>query len=762
VNAEVPSRGSAEALASELVGEMMRRWRQGERPLAEEFLHRHPELRDHPEAAADLVYEELCLRQEFGPEVADEEILRRFPEWRPQLEVLFDCQRVLGPRRAAPRFPAAGEAFDDFLLLAELGGGSHGHVFLASQTSLGDRPVVVKLTTCDAGEHLALARLQHTNVVPLYSVRDHPELGIRALCMPYFGGATLDRLLEALRSVPPGRRTGHDLLDALDRSQAAAPLAAAERGPARQALAGGDYAPAVCRLGACLAEALQYAHERDVVHLDLKPANVLVAADGQPMLLDFHLARGPIFPDDEAPPWLGGTDGYMSPEQQSALRAVAQGRKVPLPVDGRSDVYSLGVVLYEALAGCRPAPDGAVLPLHRCNPRVGVGLSDVIRKCLAADARDRYPRAGDLAADLRRHLADLPLAGVRNRSPAERWRKWRRRRPHGVALAGMALAVLAAAVAVAAAGAGHFLQRIEQARASLDDGRAQAERGEWEGAVRTLRRGRSAARDVPFQGNLADDLGRRLALAERARSAADRSAAARELHRLADRVRLLCGTDDLPHDRLAGLEASCLALWANRDRLAALLAPAGEAATATTVREDLRDVAMFLADLRVRLAPPGGEAEARRAALAVLEEAEASFGPSRALDEERRLHGAPGRAGRAWQPRPGGAWEECALARSLLRSGQPAEAAARAERAARLQPGGLWPNYYRGLCAFRSGRFRVAARAYAACVGAALDSAAPTGGGAPASGHQHGPRRPPTLRTECGEKTAPAPAPQPR
>src|SRR5262249_6955160 len=127
----------------------------------------------------------------------------------------------------------------------------------------------------------------------------------------------------------------------------------------RQGLAGASYVQAVCRIGACLADALHYAHERGLVHLDLKPSNVLLAADGQPMVLDFHLARELVRPDGEVPLWLGGTADYMSPEQRAALGAVQQGRKVPLTVDGRSDVYSLGVMLYEALGGSLPLPDGA-------------------------------------------------------------------------------------------------------------------------------------------------------------------------------------------------------------------------------------------------------------------------------------------------------------------------------------------------------------------------------------------------------------------
>ncbi len=360
------TREAAEMLAAKLAGEMVQRWRQGERLLPEDFLARHPELWKHPEAAADLIYEELSLRQEYGPEVPVEQVLRRFPQWRPQLEVLFACQRILAPRRAAPRFPEAGESLGDFLLLAELGWGAQSRVFLASQHSLGDRPVVLKLSPCEAREHLSLARLQHTHIVPLYSFQDHPGRGLRALCMPYFGGATLAQLLEAMRSRPPARRTGQDLLDALDRVQAALSIIAPARGPARRALAGASYVQAVCWIVAYLADALQYAHERGLVHLDLKPSNVLVATDGQPMLLDFHLARGPIHPDGGEPQWLGGTAGYMSPEQQAALLAIQLGRKVALPVDGRSDIYSLGVVLYEALGGSLPVPGEKPRPLHRC------------------------------------------------------------------------------------------------------------------------------------------------------------------------------------------------------------------------------------------------------------------------------------------------------------------------------------------------------------------------------------------------------------
>src|SRR5262249_30838198 len=146
--------------------------------------------------------------------------------------------------------------------------------------------------------------------------------------------------------VPLARRAGRHLLDVLDAARAADPVAAPAEGPARHFLARVSYVQAVCWIGACLADALHYAHERRLVHLDLKPSSVLLAADGQPLLLDFHRAREPVRAGTPAPEWLGGTTGYMSPEQQAAKEAVREGGTTPTVVDGRSDIYSLGLLLY--------------------------------------------------------------------------------------------------------------------------------------------------------------------------------------------------------------------------------------------------------------------------------------------------------------------------------------------------------------------------------------------------------------------------------
>jgi eukaryotic-like serine/threonine-protein kinase len=716
-----PSADSVEELATQLAEEMLRRWRAGERPLPEEMLDRHPLLWDHPEAAADLIYEELCLRQEFGLEIPLEQVLARFPQWQQQLAMLFDCQRVLGPRQAAPDFPTAGESLGDFLLLAELGRGAHGRVFVASQLSLGDRPVVLKVTPLEASEHLTLARLQHTHIVPLYSVQDDPERRLRALCMPYFGGATLAQVLDALRPQPPAQRTGQNLLDALDRAQAACPLAAPARGPARQGLGWATYTEAVCWIGACLAEALHYAHERGLVHLDVKPSNILLAADAQPMLLDFHLAREPIRPDEAGPPWLGGTAGYLSPEQEAALLAAQRGHNVAQPVDGRSDLYSLGLVLYEALTGDLPAADEKPLPVSRANPAVSVGLADVIGKCLATDAAERYPHMAALALDLRRHLEQLPLAGVRNRSLSERWRKWRRRQPHGPALAAMMLAVFAAAGALALGAASHFSQRLDSARAALHDAQSQLAQGQWAGAIRTLEAGLAAIRDVPGQRHLSADLNHLLQQAEQVRADAGRADAARALHQLADRARLLYGAEPCPPSWLRGVEASCHDFWDKRAPIVKHLRPNAEHSLELGARDDLLDLAILWADLQVRLTLPGEREAAQRRARVILAEAEALFGPSLVLDEENKRHGAPARS--AAPPRPGTAWEHYALGRALLCAGALGQAAAETAHAAHPEPPGLWPNFYQGQCAYRQGRFADAVTAYSVCIGAAPDAA---------------------------------------
>jgi tetratricopeptide (TPR) repeat protein len=138
------------------------------------------------------------------------------------------------------------------------------------------------------------------------------------------------------------------------------------------------------------------------------------------------------------------------------------------------------------------------------------------------------------------------------------------------------------------------------------------------------------------------------------------------------------------------------------------------------VRDDLLDVALFWANLQLRLAAPGAQETARQQAQQVLTETEALFGPSPVLEEERKILGG---ASAESPTLPRTAWEHCALSRSLLRSGELERAACEAEQAVRLEPGGLWPNFYQGLCAYRQGRFADAVTAYSVCIGTTPEAA---------------------------------------
>jgi serine/threonine protein kinase len=424
--AVVPA-GPDSAMATRLVEQLTAAWESGREMLAEEVLADHPGAAEDRDLLIPLIYEEICLRQKAGQESASVRVLKRFPQWRTELELLVDCHHLLEADRP-PLFPEVGERLGDFQLLAELGRGARGRVFLASQAALADRHVVCKVTPREGDEHLSLARLQHAHIVPLYFVQDFPQRHLQGLCMPYVGGLPLAAVLANLSPLPPAARDGRQFLNQIEQVQPPIPVPLPARGPVHRFLTRASSDQVVCWLGCCLADALHYAHERELVHLDVKPNNILLAADGQPMLLDFHLARAPLMPGEPAPGWLGGTPGYMAPEHEQALLAVSEGRPVPARVDGRADVYSLGLVLYEALGGPMPLPPhGSPRRLLRHNPRVSRGLADILAKCLKPDPARRYDSAAALAADLRLHLANQPLQGVPNRSWIERWRKWRRR-----------------------------------------------------------------------------------------------------------------------------------------------------------------------------------------------------------------------------------------------------------------------------------------------------------------------------------------------
>jgi serine/threonine protein kinase/tetratricopeptide (TPR) repeat protein len=389
---------------------------------------------------------------------------------------------------AAAEMPEIGQNFLGFQLVQELGHGAFGRVFLARQMGLAGRPVALKVSADLCGESQRLAQLQHTNIMPIYS--EHRAGSLHAVCMPYYGGTTLADLYKTLRAAPSLPTSGKHFVSTLCNRQStlrhgepsvasAKSLGAVAKdsglrprpdlpagGGAAAALAKFErmsYPDAVLWIAARVADGLAHAHERGIIHRDLKPANVLLGDDGQPLLLDFNLAEDVKLRGSAAAAQVGGTLPYMAPEQLAAYR---DGTGV---VDARGDVYALGLMLYHLLTGRHafPVRKGAarlVLPqmladragppplLRTYNRAVTPTVEAIVRRCLEPDPAKRYQSARDLAEDIERHRADLPLKHTPEPSTAERLAKWARRHPRLTSPA--ALGCLAAAVVLAAVSAG--------------------------------------------------------------------------------------------------------------------------------------------------------------------------------------------------------------------------------------------------------------------------------------------------------------------
>lgn len=700
------------ALAERLADELAKRWNVGERPRTEEYLQRYPQLAARPEAAMELIYEEICQARLKDETVSLAVLACRFPQWRQQMETLLACHELLDDTADETCFPRPGETFGDFELLDELGQGAHGRVYLARQPALADRPVVLKLASLSGQEHLSLARLQHTHIMPLYWSQDNANLGLRALCMPYFGGTSLSRLLALLGETHPARRTGRDVVEALTLAGQGQPLAPPVQGPACRLLESAAYVDAICFLAACLADALEYAHQRNVIHHDIKPSNVLVAADGQPLLLDFHLAQPALEVGATEVDWLGGTPGYMAPEHSAALEAMKQRQPIPRRVDGQADVFGLGLLLCEALAGDRPPARQVARWLRGKNHEVSPALADLAAKCVAVEPSDRYSNAGSLAADLRRHLAHQPLKQVRNRSLPERWRKWRRRRPYAL----MAIFLTAAFAISCTIMAGALRQRWRQAEQALDEARLELEAGRFELATLTIDRGLSLAAALPWQGQLWQDL-------QAAKHAAQHGHRVQQLHALVAHLRALYGPQGLPVPDVERLESDAERLWNERH---SLLGASDENAPRRRgeIADDVTDLALFWATIVERRGEGQSAAALAQKRIDVLREAERLVGARLILCRElerlativgdKRLAESSAQKAAALAPVSG--WEEYALGRSDLTAGDLVSADQRFRQAVALNPKALWPNFYHAQAAYQLKQYEEAAAAFSVCI----------------------------------------------
>ncbi len=296
----------------------------------------------------------------------------------------------------------------------------------------------------------------------------------------------------------------------------------------------------------------------------------------------------------------------------------------------------------------------------------------MIRRCLARDPRDRYPDAASVAIDLRRHLADLPLRGVPNRSPRERWRKWRRRRPRAPLVAGLVIVLATTGISGLAAG----VERFREAEAALSEGQELLRRSAYDEAARTLERGRARAAGLPLSQSLMQSLDGELRQAQAGQGA-------QHLHVFSERVRFLMGSDSpLPAREADDLARRCREAW-NEAR--GLLGKCDN----EQVRTDLVDLTIFLAGLLDR-----------EQAVQVLAETETLLGPDPALAWQRQRL-LPVAAAPCAERTPTTFHEHAEMGRSFLHSGDLDRAAVEFARALDMNPQDFWANFHAGVCAYR-------------------------------------------------------------
>ena len=310
-------------------------------------------------------------------------------------------ERALAARIEAPARPTKLGRFD---VLGEIGAGSYGTVFKARDAELGRTVAIKMLRTSLLGspeeverfmrEARSFAQLKHPGVVTLHEI-GHDE-GRYYFVEEYVDGVTLAARLG--RGPVPAREAAGILAD-------------------------------VC-------EALEYAHRQGVIHRDIKPSNILLDSAGHPHLTDFGLAK--VEGDEKPMTHSGdvlGTPAYMSPEQA---------RGEALHVDRRTDVYSVGVVLYELLTQERPFQGNRRMlmlqvledeprPPRQLSEKIPRDLETICLKAMAKSPAHRYTTALEMAEDLRRWLAGEPIK-ARPQTAWERLSGWTRRRPAAAAL----------------------------------------------------------------------------------------------------------------------------------------------------------------------------------------------------------------------------------------------------------------------------------------------------------------------------------------
>lgn len=318
----------------------------------------------------------------------------------------------------------------DFELLMELGHGSVGRVFLARQRSM-QRLVAVKMMDDVRTDSPAPAQLDHDNIVRVFDRRVLDGGRTTLLYMQYVPGGTLLTVLQRLRQTPRDRWGGRLLLDVIDEVLEAKGEIRPIDSSTRAYLSTLAWPDLVAWLGRRLAEALDHAGRRGVLHGNLTPSKVLLTAEGVPKLTDFRSTAW-----DAGGPG-GGAVAYWAPEQVASWRS-----DTPISnssVGHRSDIFGLGVLLWELLTGMRPFAgeidddaSGAAAKVRGSGaqatapaavpPQCPASLQRVLLTCLAPDPKDRWPSGAELARQLQMCL-DPRARDLVDPSPRSwRWR----------------------------------------------------------------------------------------------------------------------------------------------------------------------------------------------------------------------------------------------------------------------------------------------------------------------------------------------------
>lgn len=378
--------------------------------------------------------------------------------------------------------PQIGSRIGPYELVAELGQGGMGLVYEARSDNLTE-PVALKLLPFGQASDRArerfeiegqtMLRLRHRNIVRVLDLRAEPGLSWMALELVR-GGSLQDRL-----KAEGGTLVVEETLE----------------------------------LGSVLADALDYAHQRGVIHRDMKPANVLIHEDGTPLITDFGLAKE-VEKDDQGLTRSGdmlGTPGYMAPEQIESSAFV----------DGRADIYGLGVTMFRCLTGRLPfdsdntlALMAAVLAsdppaLRKVDPNLPVDVETIVARCLAREPERRYDSAAELAEDCRRVLRDEPVTAVPI-GMRERLELWQRRHQK---------TLLAAAVVTLLVFASTAAVLIQKARADASRRAEEVARQAQSKAERARQRAEDASKRAEAEKARAEDEKRR-AETEKARAEA--------------------------------------------------------------------------------------------------------------------------------------------------------------------------------------------------------------------------------------------------